>query len=222
MLKKKFISGFTLQELLVVMGILILLMALGVIAYRAQVSKGYDARRKTDIYQVRVAVEEYEKDHDCYPATIGACGPGETTLLSPYIEYVPCDPETPNPTYTYFAEPDSCPSWYWILAELDNESDPDIADVGCEDGCGINTDPDTWDYNFYLSSDNAPKPANAFAETGESSYSYYGCFSGSCTQITYDPDRPGPACDPNFTTSNCADMCRDVDGNSINECDPWE
>jgi len=64
-MRKEF--GATLTELMVVVAIIAFLALLAFWALRTQVFKGFDSRRKTDIYQIKVAVEEYEKDHDCYP-----------------------------------------------------------------------------------------------------------------------------------------------------------
>ena len=60
-------KGATLTELLIVVAVIAFLALLAFWAYRTQVFKGFDARRKTDIYQIKVAVEEYEKANDCYP-----------------------------------------------------------------------------------------------------------------------------------------------------------
>jgi len=60
--KKRRSRGLTLTELLIVVAILMMLALLSYLASRSQIFKGYDARRKTDIYQIKVAVEEYEKN----------------------------------------------------------------------------------------------------------------------------------------------------------------
>src|SRR3990170_6469076 len=86
-------SGITLTELMIVVVIIAALALLAFWALRTQIFKGYDARRKGDIARIKVAVEEYEKDHDCYPLPqLVVCDPG--TGLRPYLDSIPCDPRT--------------------------------------------------------------------------------------------------------------------------------
>ena len=81
----------TLVELLIVVSIIILLVLIAIAFFRGQLFKGLDAKRKADINRIKVAIEEYEKDHDCYPPPqIVVCDPG--TGLSPYLDKIPCDP----------------------------------------------------------------------------------------------------------------------------------
>jgi len=197
-------KGFTLSEVLIVVSIIVFLLIMILVLFRKQIFKGQDARRKGDMQRIRVAVEEYEKDHDCYPpkVIVENCNPG--TGLQPYLDKIPCDPVTKGP---YVAEMDEaiCPSWYRIYTKLGNDLDIDIDKVGCEYGCG----PDLA-YNYYLSSPNAPDPIKGIAP-GETSQptepgdaNFYGCFSGVCTRILWDPQRPGPECDPNWQRGTCS------------------
>lgn len=171
-------SGMTLIELLIVVTILVFLMAVTIWYFRTQILKGNDAKRKGDIHKIQVAAEEYDKDNNCYPPIeLLICDPGEG--LKPYISKIPCDPTTSD---SYFYEVDSpiCASWYRIYANLDNESDSVIGELGCTFGCGSELT-----YNYYATSPNAPNP-----EKGTSGY--YGCFSGVCLPIS------GPECSPNY------------------------
>jgi prepilin-type N-terminal cleavage/methylation domain-containing protein len=219
--KYKHELGFTLVELMVVLSTIAVLLMIAAIAYRAQISKGYDARRKTDIHQIKIALEEYEKDNDCYP-------PALDSSLDPYIPYIPTDPAPPYVPYTYFSEPDSCPSWFWMFTNLGYEDDPIIEELGCQDGCGPLEEYLIFDY--YQASTNAPDPFGVIYSDGSSGdappadWSYYGCFSGTCGPVGFDPDRPlygGAACDPNYTTSDCSGKCVDELGEPINECTYW-
>ena len=111
------LEGFTLTEIIVVMSIISFLLVLGVGMYRFQVNKGLDSRRKSDTYQITIALEAYEKDHECYPTALPACG-NESHLLENYIPSIPCDPQT-NDNYIYSpdgTEP-SCPRWYWLFTD---------------------------------------------------------------------------------------------------------
>jgi len=196
---KKYNSGVTLQELLVVVAIIAFLAIVAFWAYRTQVFKGFDSRRKTDIYQIKVAVEEYEKDHDCYPLpqTV-VCDPG--TGLQPYIPKVPCDPRT-GASYYYDYEDSSCPKWFRIYTTLENLKDSDyMGSLGPNGG-----------YNYYSGSPNAPPP-------GAGAGTFYGCRSGACTPILWDPTRPGPECDPNYQSPTCYGQCSEPS----NECQSWK
>lgn len=203
-------EGFTLIEILMVVAIIALLVVLTIGVYLRQLAKGYDARRKTDMAQIKVALEEYEKDHNCYPTAFSCTGDGED-VLKPYIPDVPCDPRTKT-DYVYHPSTDTgCPSWYWMFTSLENSSDSIIDDLGCRYGCGPSST-----YSYYVSSPNAPKP-----ETGETASSgptvppgatYYGCFDGSCSLIV------GEICEPYYPVQDCQGFCKGDQGQSINEC----
>ena len=193
-------KGVTLTELLIVVAVIAFLAIVAFWAYRTQVFKGFDARRKTDIYQIKVAVEEYEKDNDCYPLPqLVVCNPG--TGLRPYLDYIPCDPRS-GASYYYDHEDSSCPKWFRLYATLENLKDRDYAGAIGPNGA----------YGYYSGSPNAPNPG--FQGGG----SFYGCRSGSCVQIQWDPNRPGPECDPNYQSSTCYGQC----GSPGTECQPWQ
>ena len=193
-------KGITLTELLVVIAVISFLALLGFWAFRTQVFKGFDSRRKTDIYQIKVAVEEYEKDNDCYPLPqLVVCDPG--TGLRPYLDYIPCDPRS-GASYYYDHEDSSCPKWFRLYATLENLKDQDYAGAIGPNGA----------YGYYSGSPNAPKAGY------QGGGSFYGCRSGTCTQIQWDPNRPGPECDPNYQSSSCYGQC----GSPGAECQPWQ
>lgn len=192
--------GATLTELLVVIAVIALLALLAFLAYRTQVFKSFDSRRKTDIYQIKVAVEEYEKDHDCYPLPqLVVCNPG--TGLRPYLDKIPCDPRT-GASYYYDHEGSSCPKWFRLFATLENLQDKDYAGAIGPNGA----------YGYYSGSPNAP--AAGYQGGGN----FYGCRSGTCVGIQWDPTRPGPECDPNYQSSSCYGQC----GSPGTECKPWK
>lgn len=192
-------SGLTLVELLVVVGIIVFLILMAVLAFRGQIFKGNDAKRKGDIHKIQVAIEEYEKDHNCYPLPSQiTCDPG--TGLQPYLDKIPCDPTT-DASYLYEIEQSGCPGWYRVLANLEDLNDPDAMN-----SCGSNGS-----YNYYASSPNAPSCHLVESE-------YYGCKGGTCVPILWDNERPGPECDPNYQNSTCYGQC----GPQANECEPWE
>lgn len=205
-------AGFTLTELLIVVGLISFLSVLTILFLRNQVHKGNDARRKAEIKRIGIAVEEYEKDNDCYPlSSLVTCNPSSGLL--PYMDKIPCDPVT-NASYLYEHEDSSCPKWYRIYGDLTNESDSDIVPY-----IGPNSA-----FNYVYSSPNAPVaisgvPVATDSEggSGPGQTTFYGCFSGSCVMIQWDSSRPGPSCDPNFQNPTCYGQCANLN----NECQPW-
>jgi general secretion pathway protein G len=174
---KKYFSGFTLVELIIVIAIIATLAALFITFLPGQISKGNDAKRKADIDRIKIATEEYEKDHNCYPQSVSCTSP---TTLNPYLDQIPCDPTT-NLPYAY--EPGgstSCPSWYRYYADLQNSQDPSIIP-------GLMYLRKS--YNYVQGSDNAP-PIGPGIVTPTSSpgpvqgNNYYGCKSGVCQPIS--------------------------------------
>jgi type II secretory pathway pseudopilin PulG len=187
-----FKKGMTLVEILIVASIVIFLVIMAIAFFRNQLFKGNDARRKADLRKIQAAVEEYEKDHDCYPPpALLTCKPGDG--LKPYLEKIPCDPVT-GEDYPYTFEGASCPDWYKLFAFLENG------------GTGSGFGPDG-SYNYYVSSPNAPG-GGLLEEPG-----YYGCKTGVCTPLFSRLE-----CTPNFTSSNCGGRCG-TPANPRNQCD---
>lgn len=124
--------AFTLTELLIVMAILVIMVAVlvGIINPVAMIGKAKDARRKKDLNRIKVAFEEYFNDKDCYPteavlATLrlkSNCG--SKTVFSPWLATWPCDPN--GEPYYVFTDGTSCPRWFKLIVNLENESDGDI------------------------------------------------------------------------------------------------
>ncbi|MCX6740274.1 MAG: prepilin-type N-terminal cleavage/methylation domain-containing protein [Candidatus Parcubacteria bacterium] len=125
MTKNKSQRGFSLIELLIVIAIIILLGIISVVALNDQRGKARDAKRISDIRQVRTALEFYYSDENEYPVTItpiilgdisaqklcskkaGAFLPAETPCdqANPYMPLVPKDPLASGKySYTGIAE----------------------------------------------------------------------------------------------------------------------
>ena len=205
---KKNISGFTLIEILVVVAIIGLLITLAATFFLRQMLKGNDARRKADLNKIKIAVEEYEKDHDCYPDPLymQLCGSDSSIAIHPYLSNVPCDPVTKK---SYFYEADSnrsCPRWFRLYAVLQDKNDSQIIP---------NIGPGN-EYNFHMSSGNAPIPISdgnfsplPSASVGPVTGVYYGCIQQRCVQLEID-ETGAPVCQPAFfndptcgTPGNC-------------------
>jgi len=60
--------GFTFIELLVVTTLVLVLSGLGAVSYQAAQRKGRDAKRRSDLEQIRAALEMYRSDTGSYPS----------------------------------------------------------------------------------------------------------------------------------------------------------
>lgn len=144
-------KGFSLIELLAVVAILAILILISFYAFKAQLAKGRDAKRKADLAKLQRALEDRLNDAICYPDGL-VCNAD----FAPYLPKVPCDPLN-NLYFNYFYSFDSaksCKNWYKIYTKLENEKDPIIAKVGCTGGCGP-----SGNYNYWVSSPNMNKAA---------------------------------------------------------------
>ncbi len=96
-MKKK---SFTLIEILVVATIIGLLAAAATASYTQLGKQSRDARRKTDLEQIRSALEMYRSNNDQYSAYTGNCSSYTALTGSPtYIQSMPTDPMS---TYFYY------------------------------------------------------------------------------------------------------------------------
>lgn len=208
---KILVWGFTLIEVLVVVAIIALLIIMGIWASRLQLLKGRDAKQKADLKKIQIAVEDYEKDKECYPEALPSCINSDS--FRPYIEKLPCNSAT-GANYFYNPQPDTtCPKWYWIFSNLQNDKDNDISKLGCLYGCGPIAS--MADFNYYVTSPNAPEPYQSSSggpvptATGGGVYeTRWGYISGTCVEITYEKGI-GMSCSPNFTTFEACDLRKD-------------
>lgn len=205
-------SAFTLIEILIVVVVIAMIAVLLIMALKGSFFRGRDARRKSDIDRIKIAAEEYEKDHNCYPPPeLMYCNvpPLNGTGLVPYLNKIPCDPVT-NASYFYFYEDSdpSCLRWFKIYTVLEN-----IKDVSVEPGIGPG-----WSFNYVAASPNAPLEGGSSGSLVGSDSGFYGCLSGVCSPIGWNTSRPGPACDPNYQNSTCYGQC----GPPAKECVRWQ
>lgn len=117
---KNYISGFTLVELIIVIGLLAILIAIAILTLNpfAQLRKSNDVKKQSDINELTDALDIYYHDNNCYPFTL-------TTLTSggqsTYIKTIPQDPEfsSTNQDYVYITDNNaSCPQWHVLFAKL--------------------------------------------------------------------------------------------------------
>jgi len=115
--------GFTLIELLVAMTIVAILTSLALVSIEGARKASRDGKRKTDLEQVRSALEMYRADIGSYPANRG--------LLSPdYLDPLPTDPISSS--YSYYYERDATNySIYRLCARLETGGGTDCSDRSC-------------------------------------------------------------------------------------------
>jgi len=204
-------QGYTLLELLIVMALLGILLALLFWIYPKQINKAYDARKKEDLDKLRIALQEYYNDHQCYPKDL-QCGQD----FSPYLETIPCDPKT-GLSYQYIPESEvDCPGWFRLYTSLDLEEDPVIEKLGCVGG--VDPTGEGIVYNYGVSSTNvnvcehfltsSPPPAPSAGQSPTPSASptcslYTSCFGKQCNVI--DPTET--SCQVYFCNGNCNGVC---------------
>lgn len=128
--------GFTLIEILVAITILSTLVvgAITTLNPLGQIGKSQDAVRQKDLNQIKLALDLYYSDKNCYPAL--SSSPFVTALKNGtewkegstvYMKKVPRDPLT-NLTYTYITDETVCPQWATIFAKL---SKPSLLATSC-------------------------------------------------------------------------------------------
>lgn len=108
-------KGFTLIELLVVISIISILIAVGAVSYQKSVKLSRDSKRKTDLEQIRQALETYRSEVGSYPDT-GSLGLLES---GSYLNELPSDPKDGTYAYTKGAG-----ATYTICAQLELATDP--------------------------------------------------------------------------------------------------
>ncbi len=103
MKKLKTRAGFTLLELLVVIGIIGLLVSVGISSFSTAQKKARDAKRKSDLKAIQSALEQYYSVCGfTYPVPSGGNVPSSIACASPSVTLmnsVPLDPKS-NVSYT--------------------------------------------------------------------------------------------------------------------------
>ena len=113
-------KGYTLIELLIVVAILAMLSVAGVFAIGSKIKSARDEKRKADIYDIRMGLEQYYLSEDGYPAVPLIWGePMKDTLGSVLLSHIGVDPINEG-DYKYSYEATSSGD-YDICAQLELE-----------------------------------------------------------------------------------------------------
>ena len=129
-------NGFTLIEILVAATIVVVLSVVGVVSYTSINKRSRDAKRKSDLEQVRSALEMYRADNGAYPGTSEGfavltsfdSGDGTGPLVSTYLPSIPMDPKsTTTVPISYYYNPIKGAALnfysYCICANLESEAE---------------------------------------------------------------------------------------------------
>ncbi len=163
-------SGFTLIEVLIVVGIIaILAIVLLMSEFFLQFKKGRDSRRKQELVSLQKVFEDYYNDTGHYPdvdiySFDGLSCETNPTRFNPAIGKVPCDPQYSTHSYLY-ATTDGSAQDYRIYAQMENEKDPDVLKNPC--GTGTKCVIGTRTFNYVVTSPNTdvltyPVPQGVF------------------------------------------------------------
>lgn len=202
-------KGFTLVEVLIVVTIIVILAIAILIGINpmAQIFKGYDSRRKDDLQKIKIALENYYSDHDCYPnfnltgARDAKGNPSyvcNTDFLKPYLDKMPCDPNLKTPYTLSIVPPTStCPQSYAVYAQIyaffDKNANaipfcpktiaafsPNISEIALNEGCSD----------------------ELICDIG------YGCINSACIQTSDGNLNP---CRVKYCESDCNGVCANPD-----------
>lgn len=128
-------KGFTLIELMVAVTIVILLSAVGITSYRAANQKGRDGKRKSDINQIRSALEMYRSDVGTYPTGVNWDSMISTLSTGNYISTIPQDPRSTDGYAYYYSSATGYTYTICALLESETGSCTGNPDCGTEGTC---------------------------------------------------------------------------------------
>lgn len=198
-------KGLTIIELLVVFGLLAALTLAAFIAVPTQLKKARDARRKSDLDRIKIALYDYYFDNDCFPSPdeIPECGGSFGSNGMAYLNNFPCDPFGTPYVYAVRKGGGECKQWFRIFANLEIITDPIIDKIHCRQGCGpdqhsdFNNGEEGCNYNYGVTSTNTQIYRNC-------SYAYV-CNPGGVCQGFDDPWKSD--CPVFYSDKNCNGEC---------------
>ncbi len=91
-------SGWTLVEMVIVIGLVVIMAGIATISYGTAVTRSREAVLKTDLFRMRDAIDQYFADRHEYPASL------DSLVSGGYLRRVPEDPFTRSTT-TWRTEP---------------------------------------------------------------------------------------------------------------------
>lgn len=139
-----------------------------------KMAKTRDARRKSDLDRIKIALYDYYFDNDCFPTDLPDCDQGFGFEGQYYLPRFPCD--MLGNIYTYETDESDCPSWFKVLTNLEISDDESIVASGCGRGCGSECQ-----FNYGVASTNT--------KLNDGCVTYYACSpNGECTSF-YDPQK---------------------------------
>lgn len=93
-------KGFTLLEMLVVIGIIGIIVSMGFVSYSTSQKKARDAKRKSDLSAIQNSLEQYYSVCNySYPTSISS--PIQCTVVTPTVMLMPTVPTDPKTTTPY-------------------------------------------------------------------------------------------------------------------------
>ncbi|MBI2404699.1 prepilin-type N-terminal cleavage/methylation domain-containing protein [Candidatus Gottesmanbacteria bacterium] len=138
-------KGFTLIEVLVVATIIGVLTAVAVTSYTSVNKRSRDSKRRSDLEQLRSALEMYRSDNSYYPPVdvtgFGNVGDLTSYLVPSYMPGIPSDPSTTQ-AYYYYATNQSGTNYYGycLCAKLETIISPiNTCSVSLPAACNFGT-----------------------------------------------------------------------------------
>lgn len=122
--KKIKMPGFTLVEMVIVIGLLAMISA-AVVSVIGSGPKKYarDSRKKADLESIRSALEMYRNDRGYYPSTASCAG--GSCLATTYIQTVPTPPGGGSYVYNGIGVCSAGACSYTLSATIEKLNDPD-------------------------------------------------------------------------------------------------
>jgi len=132
--------GFTLIEVLIVVSLLSILATFSISNYSQIQKQGRDSKRKTDLAQVKAALELYYSVNNSYPSAAGTFGLPWGSIFfdaqGTYMKQLPTDPLGSSGTSYCYVPIGVLPASYYLYAKLESRTDKDLVSPSVA-GCGV-------------------------------------------------------------------------------------
>ena len=118
-------GGFTLIELLIVISIIAFLSLLGFFAIGNKIKQARDADRQTDLYEIRIGLEQYYIHEIKYPDALTFSNQPLKSIDGQqiFLDRIHKDPVNLDPyRYTYIATPSGMPAAYTLCARYESKA----------------------------------------------------------------------------------------------------